>query len=143
MKIITIDGSDTSGKSTIIGKVFKKTNGTVMIMDRSISSWHFFNELTGRVPEKDRSWYKKQYNAKVKDFRKIVDLSILLTVEEEDWIERCEEHKEPELIGSLSFIEHQREIERYFNKAKYKNVLKLNTSHTTIDSCVNNILERL
>lgn len=139
MKILTIDGIDKSGKTTIIQEVFKKTNGNIFIIDRGMSSWHFFNELLNR----GNNAYKKQYNSKIKDFRKIVDLSVLLTVEEDDWIERCKDSKEQKLIGNLSFDDHQNEIARYFNKAKYKNILKLNTSQVTIECCVNNILERL
>ena len=143
MKFITVDGIDKSGKSSIIKEVFSATNGTVLIMDRSLSSWHFFNEITDRVPEEQKIRYAKEYNAKLKDFRSVVDLSIILTVSEKDWLIRCKEHSEQPLIGDLNFDEHQREIERYFNKAKYKNVLRLNTTELTIEECVNLILKRL
>lgn len=141
MKFISIDGIDKSGKSTIISELFKKTNGLVYIIDRSPCGWHFFNELLER--NKDDNLYKKQYNAKLKDFRKLIDLSILLTIDRETWLERCKEHKEPPLVGNLSFVEHQEELVRYFTKARYPNVLKLNTGELTINECVNEIMKRI
>ena len=141
MKIVTITGIDKSGKSTIISELFKRTNGLVYIIDRDISTWHFFNELLER--SKDNNLYKKQYNAKLKDFRKIINLSILLTIDKETWLERCKEHKEPPLVGNLSFAEHQKELVRYFTKAHYSNVLKLNTGKLTINECINEIIKRI
>ena len=141
MKFITIDGIDKSGKSTIIAEVFKKTNGKVFIIDRSMSSWHFFNVLLDRIDE--NSSYKKEYNNKLKEFRRIVDLSIFLKVNEEDWIKRCKKENEPPLVGTLSMYDHQLQLEKYFMKARYKNILNLNTSHLTINECVNAILKRL
>jgi len=141
MRVLSIDGVDKSGKSSIIKEVFERTNGLVYILDRSPSSWHFFNELLERS-KKDTA-YKKEYNAKLKDFRKFVDLSVLLHVEEEDWKSRCKEHDEQDLVGDLSFREHQREIARYFQKAQYPNVLKLNTTDLSIDECVDKIMERI
>jgi len=141
MKIVTVTGIDKSGKSTIISELFKRTNGLVYIIDRDISTWHFFNELLER--SKDNHLYKKQYNAKLKDFRKFIDLSILLTIDEETWLKRCKEHKEPSLVGNLSFLEHQKELVKYFTKAHYPNVLKLNTSELTVNECINEILKRI
>lgn len=141
MKFVSIDGIDKSGKSTLIERLFKETNGLVFIMDRSPSSWHFFNELLGR--SENNPCYKKQYNNKVKDFRKFIDLSIILTVDEDIWLERCKEHNEPSLVGTLSFIEHQNKLVQYFDKARYPNVLRINTSEITIDECVNEILKRI
>lgn len=141
MKFITIDGIDKSGKSTIISEIFKRTNGTVLIMDRSLSGWHFFNELMERYNK--NSSYKKDYNDKLKDFRKVVDLSIILELNEKDWKNRCKEHKEEPLIGNLPFLEHQKELIRWFDKAKYRNVLKLNTSELTINECINKIMKRI
>ena len=141
MRVVSIDGSDKSGKSSIIGELFQRTNGLVFIIDRSPSGWHFFNELLGR--DKTDPKYKKEYNAKLKDFRKFVDLSVLLEVNEEDWKNRCEEHNEQQLVGDLSFKDHQKEIARQFSKAQYNNILKLNTTDLSIDECVEAILRRL
>lgn len=141
MKYISIDGTDKSGKSTIIEEIFKKTNGLVFIIDRSPSGWNFFNELLGR--SKNNNLYKKQYNSKLKDFRKLIDLSIILEVEESDWLKRCKDTNEPSLVGTLPFIEHQKELVKYFDKARYKNVLRLNTSKLTINECVNLIIKRI
>jgi len=141
MKFISITGIDKSGKSTIIQEIYEKTNGLVYVMDRDISTWHFFNILMDR--DRHNISYKKEYNAKLKDFRRVVDLSILLNIDEDTWKNRCEKHNEQELVGTLSMLEHQKELSRWFDKAKYKNVLKLNTSELTIDECVNKILKRI
>ncbi len=141
MKFVTIDGIDKSGKSSIASELFKKTNGLVFIIDRSMCSWHFFNELLER--SKNTITYKKEYNSKLKDFRKLIDLSVILEVNEDDWKERCKEHEEPELVGNLPFSEHQKELTRWFDKAKYSNVLRLNTSELTVDECINLILKRI
>lgn len=140
MKFITIDGIDKSGKTTLINALWKELNCKDYIMDRSISSWHCFNIMLGRV-DNDKI-YQKEYKNKLNAFRQLVDLSIILEVNEEDWKNRCLEHSEQPLIG-LPFKEHQELIHRYFNKAKYKNVLRLNTSNLSIDECLDIILKRL
>lgn len=141
MKFITIDGVDKSGKSALISKLFLKTNGLVYMQDRSLSGWNFFNSLLYR--NKDNSSYYKEYKQKLKTFRKVVDLSIILEVNEKDWLARCKEAKEPELVGNLSFKDHQKELINEFNKAKYPNVLRLNTSELSEEDCINMILKRL
>jgi len=142
VKFITIDGTDKSGKSSIIEGIWKETNGLVYPMDRGLSSWHFFNVLLERIPKEDKV-YHKEYKQKLKAFRQLVDLSVILSVNEEDWKTRCKEAKEQPLVGNLSFEEHQKELIHYFNKARYSNVLRLNTSELSEDECVNKILARI
>lgn len=140
MKFITITGIDKSGKSTLIDSLWKELGKTDYVMDRDISTWHCFNIMLQRV-DNDKI-YHKEYKNKLNVFRQLVDLSIILEVNEEDWKERCKEHLEDDLVG-LPFNEHQEMIHRFFDKARYKNVLRLNTSKLSIDECLDIILKRL
>lgn len=141
MKFITITGIDKSGKSTLINALWNVLDKTHYVMDRDLSTWHFFNEMAGRVD--GNRVYKKEYKNKLNIFRQLVDLAIILEVNEEDWSKRCLEHKEQPLYGNLSFKEHQKQINRYFTKAKYPNILRLNTSELSIDECLRLICKRL
>ena len=142
MKCISITGIDKSGKSTLIQRLWDYTDGKYYIADRDLSTRHFFNILLGRVNEKDPV-YKKEYQNKLSAYRQLLDLAVILVVNEKDWSERCLKHKEKPLVGELSFKDHQKQLVRHFEKAKYKNVLKLNTSELSEDECFNAILKRL
>lgn len=142
MKCISITGIDKSGKSTLIDKLWHAVDKKYYIDDRDISTWHFFNVLLNRVDKKD-TLYNKQYKEKLKAYRQLIDLAVILVVDEDDWINRCKEHKEQCLVGGLSFKDHQNELIRHFEKAKYKNTLMLNTSKSSEDYCLDEILHRL
>ena len=140
MKFISITGIDKSGKSTLINSLWKELGRKDYIMDRDISTWHCFNHMLNRV--NNDKVYEKEYKNKLNAFRQLVDLAIILEVNEEDWNNRCKEHNEQDLVG-LPFKEHQEMIHKSFNKAKYKNVLRLNTSELSIDECLDIIFKRL
>ena len=139
MKFISVTGIDKSGKSSLINELYKRTNGLVYVMDRDISTWNFFNEFYRRI--KNEKVYKKEYKNKLDAFRKLLDLAVILEVNEKDWKERCKKHNEQELIGS--FEEHSNGIRKSFDKARYPNVLRLNTSEKTLDECVKEICKRI
>ena len=143
MKFISVDGSDKSGKSSILEGVWNATNGLVHIEDRSPSTWNFFNKLLDRIPDKDKNVYEKAYKHKIGIYRQLLDLAVILEVSENDWSSRCLDHKEPTLVGDLSFKEHQKQLIKEFDKCKYPNVLRLNTSEKTLDECVTLILKRI
>ena len=142
MKFITITGIDKSGKTSLSHLLWKKFKHKHVIVDRDISTFHFFNLLLDRVKESDKIYFK-EYKNKINVYRQLVDLAIILEVNEDDWIKRCSTHDEDPLVGDLSFKDHQAELIRHFNKAKYPNVLKLNTSKLTEDECMSLILKRL
>jgi len=142
MKCISVTGIDKSGKSTLIQRLWDETDGKYYIADRDLSTRHFFNILLGRVDDSDKV-YLKEYKSKIAAYRQLLDLAIVLEVNEDDWSKRCLDHKEQPLVGNLNFKEHQKELIRYFEKARYKNVLKLNTSELSEDECVRLIYKRL
>ena len=142
MKCISITGVDNSGKSTLIQRLWDETDGKYYIQDRDLSTRHFFNILLGRVGYGDNV-YLKQYKEKISAYRQLLDLAVILEVNEDDWSKRCLEHKEPKLVGILPFKEHQKELIRHFDKARYKNVLRLNTSELSEDECFDKIMKRL
>jgi len=142
MKLITITGIDKSGKTTLIERVSEETNFQHYILDRDPSTYCFFNNLQHR-------WNSPKY-AQVSDyikfsdkFKKIVDLAIFIRANPEDITNRFRDHNEGRLVGDLNIIEHQNEIERYFDYVEYPNTLKLNTSTLNINECVEEILRKL
>lgn len=137
---ITITGIDKSGKSTLIKSFMQATHYEHYVVDRDPSTYHFFNVLRHRLTgheELSRYWSFQ------KKFKQYVDLAILLKVNEEDWEHRCDIHNEPSLVGDLKFTEHQNMIEHFFDKARYNNILKLNTTDSSIDDCVNAIKDKI
>jgi len=142
MKCISITGIDKSGKSTLIQRVWDATNGNYYVADRDLSTRHFFNILLGRVNKNDKV-YHKEYKNKIAAYRQLLDLAVLLEVNEFDWKLRCHSHKEKPLVGNLSFGLHQKALIKHFDKAHYKNVLKLNTSELSEDECFDAIMKRL
>lgn len=141
MRVITISGIDKSGKTSLGEKLWNVLGRRAMVIDRDISGHHFFNEIEDRVS--GDLVYAREYKRKLGVYRQLVDLAVILEVEEEDWKERCKKTNEPPLIGELNFVDHQKKLISIFNKAKYKNVLRLNTSDLSIDECLSIILKRL
>ena len=136
MKFITVSGIDKSGKTTLIKAFMEETNYQHYVVDRDPSNYFFFNVIRDRIKDVSQVSEYGRFQRKFSDF---VDLAILLKVNEKDWSKRCEEHKEDPLVGQLSMKNHQKEIEEFFDNAKYKNYLKLNTSILSIEECVNEI----
>lgn len=135
---IIVSGIDKSGKTTLIKNFMEETNYEHYIVDRGPNDYHFFNIIRNRL--RDLVQLERYYSFQ-KEFSKSVDLAIFLKVEKKDWLDRCERHREPPLVGDMSMKKHQEELERFFDSAKYKNVLKINTSQFKINECVK-LIER-
>ena len=137
---ITFSGIDKSGKTTLINAFMEETNYEHYVVDRDPSNYFFFNVLRDRISGSKQFF---EYENFQKRFNKCIDLAILLYANEKDIIERFETHNEPDLVGNLSIEDHQKELEFFFDNAKYKNALRLNTSNLSVEECVKLIQDKI
>ena len=140
MLFITITGIDKSGKSTLIKAFHEATDYEHYVVDRSPDTFWFFNVIRDRVKNPNQICKYFELNDKLKN---VLDLAILISAEPEDLEKRFIEHLEPPLVGEYSFKDHIILLEDYFDRAKYKNVLKINTSKHSIKECVETIKDKI
>lgn len=141
---ITFSGIDKSGKSTLINAFMIRTNYEHYVVDRDPSNYFFFNVIRDRLGDHEHGMKQlARYECFQKRFSKCVDLAILLYADDDDLIERFILNKEPDLVGDLTFEEHKKELELWFNLAKYKNTLKINTSKYSEEQCLNMIRNKI
>lgn len=138
MKFITITGIDKSGKTTLINEFMESTGHEHYVIDRSPDTFFFFNILRNRIKDCEQQDRYLDFQNK---FSQFVDLAVFLYSSKKDLKERFKEHNEPKIVGNLSLLEHQNEIEKYFDNAGYSNYLKLNTSTLSVEECVEKIKE--
>ena len=137
---ITFSGIDKSGKTTLIKTFMEDTNYEHYVVDRDPSNYHFFNFIRKRLKDTNQHFRYESFQRK---FNKCVDLAILLYADPEDIEKRFKKHNEPKLVGDLSVEEHMKELEFFFDNAKYKNTLKINTSLYDVDSCLKVIKRKI
>ena len=140
MLFITITGIDKSGKSTLIKAFHEATDYEHYVVDRSPDTFNFFNIIRNRIKDCNQISKYFEFNEK---FKNILDLAVLVSADPEDLEKRFIEHLEPPLVGEYSFKDHMILLEDYFNRAKYKNVLKINTSKRSIKECVETIKDKI
>lgn len=140
MKFITITGIDKSGKTTLINAFMEKTCHEHYVIDRSPDTFAFFNEIRDRV--KDSKQMNRYYEFN-NNFKRSLDLAILIYGSPDVIEERFKEHNEPKLVGDYSYKEHMEKLEEFFDNANYLNTLKINTSTHTIDECVTMIERKI
>jgi thymidylate kinase len=140
MRFITVSGIDKSGKTSIIDAYMNRTKYVDYLVDRDPSNYMALNDIQDRIQSTDQV---EEYNDFVGVFGYSVDLAILLTCEPQALEKRFKLNHEPDLVGNLSFAEHQAMIKYYFKKANYPNSLIIDTTDKTVDQCVILIINKL
>jgi len=140
MKFITVSGIDKSGKTSIIKAYMEKTLYRNYMVDRDPSNYMALSYIQDRIEDIDQM---DAYYEFMENFKYTVDLAILLTATPDALEKRFKLHQEPELVGDLTFEEHQDEIKNYFERVRYPKSIIINTTDKTVDNCVNLIINKL
>lgn len=140
MRFITVSGIDKSGKTTIIDEYMRRTKYANYLVDRDPSNYMALNDVQDRIESTDQM---DDYFGFMADFKQGVDLAVLLICEPQALEKRFKLNHEPELVGDLSFLEHQALIRYYFHRVDYPESIEIDTTNKTVEQCVNLIINRL
>jgi len=140
MRFVTVSGIDKSGKTSIIDAYMKRTKYRNYLVDRDPSNYMALSDIQDRIQSMEQV---DDYIGFMEDFKKGVDLAVLLTCEPQALEKRFKLNHEPDLVGDLSFLEHQAMIKHYFHRVKYPNSLEIDTTNKTVEQCVNLIVNKL
>lgn len=140
VKFITVSGIDKSGKTTIIDEYMRKTKYANYLVDRDPSNYMALNDIQDRIQSIEQV---EEYNDFMSVFSYNVDLAVLLTCEPQALEKRFKLNREPDLVGNLSFVEHQAMIKYYFNRVRYPNSIIIDTTDKTVEQCVSLIINKL
>lgn len=140
MRFITVSGIDKSGKTTIIDEYMRRTKYSNYLVDRDPSNYMALNDIQDRIRTIEQV---DDYIGFMADFKHNVDLAVLLTCEPQALEKRFKLNHEPDLVGNLSFAEHQAMIKYYFERVKYPHSIQIDTTDKTVEQCVNAIINKL
>lgn len=140
MRFITVSGIDKSGKTTIIDAYMTKTRYVDYLVDRDPSNYMALNDIQDRLKDLEQV---DDYTGFLYSFKYTVDLAVLLLCEPQALEKRFKLNHEPDLVGNLSFSEHQAMIKYYFDRVNYPNSLIIDTTGKTVGQCVNLIIKKL
>jgi len=140
MRFITVSGIDKSGKTTIIDEYMRRTKYSHYLVDRDPSNYMALNNVQDRIQSIEQM---DDYLGFMAEFKHNVDLAVLLTCEPQALEKRFKINHEPDLVGNLSFLEHQALIKYYFDRVKYQNSIVIDTTNKTVEQCVNLIINKL
>jgi len=140
MRFITVSGIDKSGKTTIIDEYMRRTKYAHYLVDRDPSNYMALNDVQDRIQSMEQM---DAYLGFMAEFKHNVDLAVLLICEPQALEKRFKLNHEPDLVGNLSFLEHQAIIRYYFHRVKYPNYIEIDTTDKTVEQCVNLIINKL
>lgn len=140
MHFITVSGIDKSGKTTIIDEYMRRTKYRDYLVDRDPSNYMALNDIQDRITTIEQM---DNYYGFMSSFKHVVDLAVLLVCEPQALSKRFKLNHEPDLVGCLTFSEHQEVIRKYFNNIEYPNSIVIDTTDKTVDQCVNLIKNKL
>lgn len=138
MQFITISGIDKSGKTSIVKSYMEKTNYRDYLVDRDPSNYMALSSIQDRIKDIEQV---DNYYCFMQDFKRTVNLAVLLQCDTQALEKRFALNHEPKLVGSMTFEEHQDEIFSWFQRVDYPNQLIIDTTNKTIDQCVNLIIK--
>jgi thymidylate kinase len=138
VKFITVSGIDKSGKTSIIDAYMTKTKYRDYLVDRDPSNYMALNDIQDRIKDIDQM---DNYYGFMIGYKHNVDLAVLLTCKPSALEKRFKLNHEPDLVGNLSFEDHQDKIMSYFIRADYPNSLIIDTTDKTVNQCVNLIIK--
>lgn len=140
MRFLTVSGIDKAGKTSIIDEFMRRTKYINYVVDRDPSNYMALNDIQNRIQCVEQM---DDYVGFLSGFKHQVDLAVLLTCQPQALEKRFRLTNEPELVGDMSFSEHQECIKGYFDRVGYPNKIEIDTTDKTVAQCVTLIRNEL
>lgn len=137
--MISIDGPDRAGKSSVIKAILKKSKGLHIMLDRAILSNIVYNNIY------DRKHSEKDYWSLFEKFTSAGLITVFLTANLDTLKQRYINTNEKDL-DIKAYPKHLKVWNSIYNIAKKigkNNVMKINTSDMSIDLAAKTIISNL
>ena len=133
-KIVIVSATDRAGKDTMIDEIDRQTKYKHMTMDRGPAAFQAYCDIFDKGEEL-KGYYKKM-EKKLTDNPHV--LAIYIDCSTEELERRCRETNHE----ILDFDYHKAFLEYYFDKAPYKNKVKIDTTEKHVSEIVKELINQ-
>lgn len=132
-KIVILSAVDRAGKDTMINEIDKQTRYKHMTMDRGPESFQAYCDIFNKGDDLKEIYKEMELELSKTD----IVLAIYIDCSTEELERRCIETNHE----ILDFDYHKSVMEHYFDKAPYKNKVKIDTTNKHISEIVKELIE--